>query len=65
MGRNGDGLGYDGIVNSLAVEFDTFANLDDNGDGDPYTQHIRYTSCLRTIIFMRLFNNCHAPIDII
>lgn len=41
LGGNGDGLGYDGITNSIAVEFDTFANLDGIGDGDDYTQHIR------------------------
>jgi hypothetical protein len=54
IGRNGDGLGYDGIVNSLVVEFDTFANRNDFGDGDDYTQHIRLLYHLSTIVVLFL-----------
>jgi hypothetical protein len=37
LGRNGKGIGYSGINNSLAVEFDTYFNHEVN---DPYENHI-------------------------
>ena len=37
LGASGQGLGYAGIKNSLAVEFDTFMNFDEL---DPYENHI-------------------------
>jgi hypothetical protein len=37
LGGFGGGIGYDGMVNSLAVEFDTFRNA---GFGDPNGNHI-------------------------
>lgn len=37
LGAEGAGLGYDGIPNSLAVEFDTFFNHDRD---DPYENHV-------------------------
>ena len=37
LGKSGQGLGYAGIKNSLAVEFDTFMNFDEL---DPYENHI-------------------------
>jgi hypothetical protein len=37
LGRRGSGLGYEGIKNSLAVEFDTFFNED---QFDPYENHV-------------------------
>jgi len=37
VGRTGGGLGYSGIKNGLAIEFDTWYNAD---DGDPYLNHI-------------------------
>jgi len=37
LGDAGGGLGYSGIENGLAVEFDTWYNPD---DGDPYQNHI-------------------------
>ncbi len=37
LGHGGHGLGYAGIKNSLAVEFDTFMNFDQL---DPYENHI-------------------------
>jgi hypothetical protein len=37
LGNNGKALGYGGINNSLAVEFDTYFNNEEN---DPYENHI-------------------------
>jgi hypothetical protein len=37
MGRDGSGLGYEGIKNSLAVEFDTWYNSDTN---EPLIDHV-------------------------
>ncbi|MBI2925514.1 MAG: PQQ-binding-like beta-propeller repeat protein [Verrucomicrobia bacterium] len=37
IGNGGNGLGYDGIPNSLAIEFDTRQNT---GNGDPNAHHI-------------------------
>ena len=37
LGRNGKGMGYGGINNSLAIEFDTYFNHEDN---DPYENHV-------------------------
>jgi len=37
LGEKGMGLGYSGIKNGLAIEFDTWYNAD---DGDPYMNHI-------------------------
>lgn len=37
LGGNGKGMGYGGINNSLAVEFDTYYNFEVN---DPYENHV-------------------------
>ena len=37
LGTNGKGMGYSGINNSLAVEFDTYFDPEEN---DPYENHI-------------------------
>jgi hypothetical protein len=37
LGRNGKGMGYGGINNSLSIEFDTYFNYEEN---DPYENHI-------------------------
>ncbi|MCW5777800.1 MAG: hypothetical protein KIS87_15295 [Phycisphaeraceae bacterium] len=39
LGRHGSGIGYDGIPNSIAVEFDGWFNGAD-GNGDPSDNHI-------------------------
>jgi len=44
LGRGGSDLGYGGIPNSLAVEFDTFENADRSDD--PNDNHIRFTQVL-------------------
>ena len=37
LGRNGSSLGYDGIQNGIAVEFDTYYNYEEI---DPYENHV-------------------------
>lgn len=37
LGGGGHGLGYEGIENSIAIEFDTFSNLDQE---DPFYRHM-------------------------
>ncbi len=37
LGKNGKAMGYGGINNSLAIEFDTYFNPEEN---DPYENHI-------------------------
>lgn len=37
LGHNGKSLGYGGINNSLAIEFDTYYNYEEH---DPYENHI-------------------------
>ena len=39
LGGHGSGLGYDGLANSLALEFDTYQNPD---NGDPNACHIGF-----------------------
>jgi hypothetical protein len=39
LGWSGGGIGYGGILNSLAVEFDTYAN-DEYGVDDPSSNHV-------------------------
>ena len=48
LGDGGGGIGYQGIGNSLAVEFDTYANFydpEDNGSGVVPANHIAIQSC--------------------
>ena len=48
LGDGGGGLGYQGIPNSLAVEFDTYANPTDpewDGTGSAPANHIAVQSC--------------------
>lgn len=40
LGGDGEQLGYGGIRNSLAVEFDTWTNVDTQGSDDVFTDHI-------------------------
>jgi hypothetical protein len=40
LGGDGEQLGYGGIVNSIAVEFDTWTNVDTQGSDDVFTDHI-------------------------
>ena len=40
MGGDGEQLGYGGIRNSLAIEFDTWTNTDTQGSDDVFTDHI-------------------------
>lgn len=40
IGRDGQGLGYAGIRNSLAIEFDTWTNVDTQGSDDLFFDHI-------------------------
>lgn len=40
LGGDGDQLGYGGIENSLAVEFDSWTNVDTQGSDDVFTDHI-------------------------
>ncbi|GMI58959.1 hypothetical protein ScalyP_jg11004 [Parmales sp. scaly parma] len=44
IGRDGDQLGYGGISNSLAVEFDTWTNVDSQGSSDLFSDHIEIHS---------------------
>jgi hypothetical protein len=47
LGDGGDGIGYSGITNSLAVELDTWQNLPEEfggGPGDPNDNHISVQS---------------------
>ncbi len=45
LGGGGGGIGYDGIPNSLAVEFDTYANLGPGPNNDPNANHVGVQSC--------------------
>jgi hypothetical protein len=45
LGGGGGGIGYDGIPNSLAVEFDTFANFGPGPNNDPNGNHVGVQSC--------------------
>ena len=45
LGGGGGGIGYDGIPNSLAVEFDTFANFGPGPNHDPNGNHVGVQSC--------------------
>jgi uncharacterized repeat protein (TIGR01451 family) len=47
LGIGGGGIGYDGIPNSLAIEFDTFQNAGPRPDGnnDPNANHVAVQSC--------------------
>ncbi len=45
LGGGGGGIGYDGIPNSLAVEFDTFANSGPGPNNDPNGNHVGVQSC--------------------
>ena len=45
LGGSGGGIGYDGIPNSLAVEFDTYANLGPGPNNDPNANHVGVQSC--------------------
>jgi hypothetical protein len=40
LGDDGQGLGYAGISNSLAVEFDMWTNVDTQGSDDVFADHI-------------------------
>jgi hypothetical protein len=40
LGGDGEQLGYGGIANSIAVEFDTWTNVDTQGSDDVFTDHI-------------------------
>jgi hypothetical protein len=40
IGGDGQDLGYGGIENSLAIEFDTWTNVDTQGSNDLYHDHI-------------------------
>ena len=40
IGGDGEQLGYGGIRNSLAIEFDTWTNTDTQGSDDVFTDHI-------------------------
>lgn len=40
IGRDGQDLGYGGIINSIAVEFDTWTNVDTQGINDIFHDHI-------------------------
>src|SRR5579871_4879192 len=42
LGNNGGGIGYAGIDNSLAIEFDTYQNSE---LGDPNANHVAVQSC--------------------
>lgn len=40
LGKNGQELGYGGIENSLAIEFDMWANVESQGSNDLFHDHI-------------------------
>ena len=40
LGGDGEHLGYGGITNSLAIEFDTWTNVDTQGSDDIFQDHI-------------------------
>lgn len=40
LGGDGDQLGYGGIANSIAIEFDTWTNVDTQGSDDVFQDHI-------------------------
>jgi len=45
LGGGGGGIGYDGIPNSLAVEFDTYWNAGPGPNNDPNANHVGVQSC--------------------
>ncbi len=45
IGGGGGGIGYDGIYNSLAVEFDTYLNAGPGPNNDPNANHVAIQSC--------------------
>jgi uncharacterized repeat protein (TIGR01451 family) len=46
LGVNGGGIGYDGIPNSLAIEFDTYQNgPPPDSNNDPDANHVGVQSC--------------------
>ena len=45
FGDGGGGIGYQGIPNSLAVEFDTYLNAGPGPNNDPNANHVAIQSC--------------------
>ncbi len=45
FGDGGGGIGYQGIPNSLAVEFDTYLNASPGPNEDPNANHVAVQSC--------------------
>jgi len=45
LGQAGGAIGYDGIPNSLAVEFDTYNNAGPGPNNDPNANHVGVQSC--------------------
>jgi len=45
FGDGGGGIGYQGIPNSLAVEFDTYLNAGPGPNNDPNANHVAVQSC--------------------
>ncbi|PYX41289.1 MAG: hypothetical protein DMG81_04110, partial [Acidobacteria bacterium] len=45
LGQAGGAIGYDGIPNSLAVEFDTYYNAGPDPNNDPNGNHVGVQSC--------------------
>jgi uncharacterized repeat protein (TIGR01451 family) len=45
LGQGGGAIGYDGIPNSLAVEFDTYQNAGPGPNNDPNANHVGVQSC--------------------
>ncbi|MCX7735873.1 MAG: SBBP repeat-containing protein [Candidatus Kapabacteria bacterium] len=65
LGWTGGGLGYDGISNSLAVEFDTFNNDSTQIENlfDPNGNHIAVQSCGNTLNTAKHNKDCNIAIN--